>query len=167
MIEEFKEATNDKIATVSIPENIVPTTAGVYVTKNSTTAGINCYNTFVVTQIKNRTGNIVISSGNYSYDTNTGRVWNTSTYIFSVGNLWNVTYTYNYGLEACAGVESTIDATNKVPAWLAIMVILAIVGILLAIVFKVLPTGRGEVTTGEGSGIGGLFKRGGGEVAEI
>lgn len=37
------------------------------------------------------------------------------------------------------GVNSTIAAMNKIPTWLSIIVILAIVGILLAIVFSVLP----------------------------
>ena len=40
---------------------------------------------------------------------------------------------------AYTGVNDTIGALNKIPSWLSIIVILAIVGILLAIVFSVLP----------------------------
>jgi len=40
---------------------------------------------------------------------------------------------------AYTGVNDTITAMNKIPTWLGIIVILAIVGILLAIVFAVLP----------------------------
>jgi len=43
------------------------------------------------------------------------------------------------GSDAQAGVNDTIRALKKVPTWLSIIVILAIVGILLAIVFSVLP----------------------------
>jgi uncharacterized membrane-anchored protein len=43
------------------------------------------------------------------------------------------------GSEAESGVNQTIQAMAKVPTWLGIIVILAIVGILLAIVFSVLP----------------------------
>jgi len=40
---------------------------------------------------------------------------------------------------AYEGVNDTITAMRKIPSWLGIIVILAIVGILLAIVFSVLP----------------------------
>lgn len=40
---------------------------------------------------------------------------------------------------AAIGVNDTIEAMGKIPTWLSIIVILAIVGILLAIVFSVLP----------------------------
>ena len=43
------------------------------------------------------------------------------------------------GSEAWAGVNDTIDAVKEIPGWLSIVVILAIVGVLLAIVFSVLP----------------------------
>ena len=43
------------------------------------------------------------------------------------------------GTEAALAVNETIVAMATIPAWLSIIVILAIVGILLAIVFSVLP----------------------------
>lgn len=43
------------------------------------------------------------------------------------------------GTEAWTGVNDTITAVKEIPGWLTIIVILAIVGILLAIVFSVLP----------------------------
>jgi uncharacterized membrane-anchored protein len=49
------------------------------------------------------------------------------------------------GSEAEAGVNETIQALKKVPTWLSIIVILAIVGILLAIVFSVLPKAGAQV----------------------
>jgi len=47
------------------------------------------------------------------------------------------------GSEAEAGVNDTIKALGEIPEWLTIVVILAIVGILLAIVFSVLPRAGG------------------------
>lgn len=47
------------------------------------------------------------------------------------------------GSEAESGVNDTINALAEVPNWLSIVVILAIVGILLAIVFSVLPRAGG------------------------
>ncbi len=43
------------------------------------------------------------------------------------------------GSGAEEGVNDTIQALAKIPSWLSIIVILAIVGILLTIVFSVLP----------------------------
>jgi len=43
------------------------------------------------------------------------------------------------GSAAESGVNDTIHALKEIPEWLTIIVILAIVGILLAIVFSVLP----------------------------
>lgn len=43
------------------------------------------------------------------------------------------------GTEAALAVNETIVAMATIPSWLSIIVILAIVGILLAIVFSVLP----------------------------
>lgn len=45
------------------------------------------------------------------------------------------------------GVNETINALNEVPSWLAIIVIIAVVGILLAIVFTVLPRQGGGAYT--------------------
>jgi hypothetical protein len=51
------------------------------------------------------------------------------------------------GSEAESGVNETIQALGTIPDWLSIIVILAIVGILLAIVFSVLPR-AGTATEG-------------------
>ena len=54
------------------------------------------------------------------------------------------------------GVNQTIAALDEVPSWLAIIVIIAVVGILLAIVFAVLPrAGGGEYTGSLASFTGG------------
>jgi len=43
------------------------------------------------------------------------------------------------GTQAQQGVNATITALANIPTWLSIIVIIAIVGIILAIVFAVLP----------------------------
>lgn len=47
------------------------------------------------------------------------------------------------GSDAQLAVNDTIAALDNVPTWLGIIVIVAVVGILLAIVFSALPTSRG------------------------
>ena len=49
------------------------------------------------------------------------------------------------GTEEALAVNETIVAIGKIPGWLSIIVILAIVGILLAIVFSVLPRGGTQI----------------------
>ena len=49
------------------------------------------------------------------------------------------------GTQAQAGVNDTIAALNEIPTWLTIIVIMAVVGIILAIVFAVLPRGGSRV----------------------
>jgi len=49
------------------------------------------------------------------------------------------------GSEEYLAVNQTIYAIGKIPTWLSIIVILAIVGILLAIVFSVLPRGGTQI----------------------
>ncbi|MHA1873346.1 MAG: hypothetical protein ACTSVB_04460 [Candidatus Heimdallarchaeaceae archaeon] len=97
--------------------------------------------------------NSTINSANYT-------VGSSGTLISASGyNFTDVacSYTYNRGDEAYSGVSDTIDATSEIPNWLTIIVIIAIVGILLAIVFVTLPRtggGMGESGfTGEGSAV--------------
>lgn len=46
------------------------------------------------------------------------------------------------GSNAYLGVNDTITALATIPTWLTIIVLIAIVGIILAIVFTVLPRGQ-------------------------
>lgn len=49
------------------------------------------------------------------------------------------------GSEAESGVNETIQAFKKIPTFLPVIVIVAIVGVLLAIVFSVLPRAPAQV----------------------
>jgi len=156
VLEEFESNLSENVATVTNETVTAVTETGKYVEYNYTTAGINCYNSFSPVIVTNASNGVVISSTNYNYDSN-GKIWST-TATYNNTN-WNVTYTYQYGTEACGGVESTIEATGKVPTWLPLVVILLIVGIVMWLVFRVMPSG--------GMSIGGVRFGRGGTVAEI
>lgn len=160
LLQEFQESIDDETATVQLETlPAVITDTGVYPSRNSTDADTFCFNTFAIINITNTSNGILVTTDNYTYDTATAKITNL-TEDYST-ELVNVSYTYNYGKDSCGGIETTVKAVQVIPTWLIIIVILAIVGILLAIVFKILPTG-------EGGGISGMFKGGGGgTIAEI
>ena len=153
VIEEFKGTMDNTVGTV-INETVTIDSTPVFLKHNWTTAGDYCYNSFAVTKVisGNSTGG-TIGVLNYTADSITGTIRNIT--LNSYGLQWNVSYTYKYGDEGCGAVNKTIEATQKIPGWLSIIVILVIVGILLAIVFKVVI----PATSGGG--------KSGGTVAEI
>lgn len=111
---------------------------------------------FAVSQILNVTGSGVVPVGNYTVLAN-GTINNATTAAWP--NVL-VSYTYDWGGEACKAVNDTLQAVKQVPVWLPLVVILSIVGVILAIVFTVLPR------SGDGTlGIGGGGSRG--TVAEL
>jgi len=149
---EFEETMGDTTTTVT-GETIVPTDAGVFVAYNHTTAGVYCYNSFTVSSVVNQSGDVTIAPGNYTYQPATGRVYNLSSVDGNLG--WNVTYTYKSGdTSACEGVGETINATETIPGWLALIVIIAMAGIILFIVFKVIPK-AGDIGSSGSSGSSG------------
>ena len=54
----------------------------------------------------------------------------------------NISYTHDYGEGAWVGANSTIDALTTIPDLLGLIILIFMVGIILAIVFNVIPTGR-------------------------
>jgi len=159
VLDEFEGFLGTDTGTVT-NETTAPTDAGIYVAYNYTTAGVGCYNNFGSLVVTNASDGAFINSGNYSYVSTTGLVKNlTSTFCDGSGvNSWNISYTYTYGdNEACIGLDETVEATKTIPTWLTIIIIMLIVGILLVIVFRVLPT------AGEGGG----FRFGGGSSGGV
>lgn len=138
VLEEFEETLGTNVTTI-YNETIAPTDAGVFVVNNRSTDGIFCYHSFSVVRMFNATNGVTIGSGNYSVQSATGRVQNTtSEYPTGLSvNSWNVTYTYTHDDgSACEGLNESIDAVNEIPTWLSILVIIAIVGVLLYLVFR-------------------------------
>ena len=156
VLSEFKDTINTDVGSVV---NETLTTVGDSVTSPEivATSTTNCFGNFVPTTVTNATSATLITSGNYTYNSN-GTIWYTGIEDFEGFNNsnWNVTYTYTYGDEACGSIEDTETAMNTIPTWFTIIVILAIVGILLAIVFKVLPNASGSGSFG-GKGSGGTI----------
>jgi len=134
---------------ITVTNGLSPSTS--YLAYNSTTGGVYCYNSLSITNVKNASGGLEISSGNYTYNPDTGNFYN----LTSTTGSWNVSYTYKSGTEGCKGVQDTETAFKNVNTFLPILIIVAIVGILLAIVFGVL--GRS----------GGASFGGGGRTAEV
>ena len=54
----------------------------------------------------------------------------------------NVSYTYNRGENGYVAVNDSIEAMTTVPDLLGLIVLIVIIGIILAVIFNVIPTGR-------------------------
>jgi len=140
VIREVADTMTDQSATVN-NETITPSNGTlVWLSKNQSSIG--CWQTFSVSQVWNATvDGEPITTGNYTTDWR-GGITQTSTSLLKSN--WNVTYSYRYDdSEECVGVESTIDSILAIPTWLVIFVIIFIVGILLALVFRYLPRSPG------------------------
>lgn len=126
-------------------------TTTIYPVHNSSAKNDCRFNNFAIVSVCNATSGLLITSANYTYDSTTGGIINaTEDY---TDTLWAVNYTYYSGGVACQGIEDTQDALNNVPTYLPILVIIIIIGIILAILFGIMPS----------------FSRGGGggSVAEV
>ena len=139
------ESFQGTLQTSTAVTNESTTVTGVTTLKYNTT-NIDCYELVSIDKVMNQTGSIVMSPVNYTIvDKSLGTITNLSTTIGSPLGTWMVGYTYKSGAnsnrDSCAGIESTVTATKTIPTWLTIIVILLIVGILLAIVFRSFQTG--------------------------
>jgi len=138
---ELKNQTDDYTITITDETLTSVTETGKYVDYNYTTSSIDCFNGVTFSAVENATGGETIAAGNYTTTTNG--------LIQSIGGSynntnWNVTYSYAHGREGCSAIETTTDAIGVIPSWLTIIIIITIVGILLVIVFRVLPiAGKG------------------------
>jgi len=140
LMREFADTMTDQSATVHY-ETIDPVNNTlVWLANNQSSVG--CWDDFSVVNISNATNVYDINTGNYSTDWRGGIIQSITSEDASYN--WNVTYSYSYDDSAeCAAVEDTINATAKIPTWLAIFVIIFIVGVLLALVFRYLPRSPG------------------------
>lgn len=150
---EMQETTSDDVQYTILGEQLGSLDAGfVYPAHNSTTSTDCRGNTYAVISIVNRSDGLVVNTLNYSVDATSGKITNLSSDM--TPSPWDVNYTYYAGDDACQGFKDASTSMKNVNTYLPIIVIIVIVGILLAIVFGVLPSmgGRGG---------------GGGSVAEI
>src|SRR6056297_792441 len=89
-------------------------------------ASKTAFNSFEVTEARNASDGTTISDSEYTVDSDEGTITNATNTVYSDVNL---DYTYEYGEQSYEGVNETIEATGEIPTWLAIVVILSIVGI--------------------------------------
>lgn len=99
-------------------------------------AGEPCFNNFVVTGISNRTDGGTIADTNYTVNANTGFVTNTTSITHT--NV-SISYTYNDGSSSCRGIEATTQAMLTIPELLGLIILIAVIGVILAVIFNVIP----------------------------
>ncbi len=98
------------------------------------------FNTPVITAIYN--DSITLTAGNYTVSSS-GVVTNASVITgINESDLWNINYTYLRGGNAYVAINSTIVAMLTIPNLLGLIVLIAVIGIILAVVFNVIPGAR-------------------------
>ena len=110
----------------------------------ATSPGFNTFN--VVECYANMTGlglnleaNTTIVSANYTFNVNTGVITGIVDSNFSDVAC---SYTYLYGEQAYESVNETIEAMKTVPELLGLIVLIVVIGIILAVIFNVIPGAR-------------------------
>jgi len=73
---------------------------------------------------------------------NNGVLQNTSVVNATRFSNMSISYTVTQGDDGWLGVNDTIEAVNSIPDLLGLIILIAIVGIVLAVVFNVIPGGR-------------------------
>ena len=165
VLSEFGDTLTKTTTTVENETLTTVTETGEFAVNNFSTDGLGCYGAFTVIEIWNATDDGLVAIPTTNYTTNTvkglvtfsGSCVSGATGCFNNTN-WNITYTYESSdSQSCAGLDETIDATEEIPAWLSLIVIISIVGIILYIVFKLMPK-AGEMSGGS-SGTEGVVAR--------
>ena len=127
--------------------------AGLFVS-NATTSTVSRatspgFNTFVISACYgNVTGtsegttivaNATIAAGNYSAGSDTGLITG-----LGAANYSDVacSYSYLYGESSYASVNDTIEAMRTIPDLLGLIILIAVIGIILSVVFNVIPGAR-------------------------
>ena len=83
--------------------------------------------------------NSTIAAGNYTVDPVQGSIVNATA---DVHDDVGCTYTYNYGRDSYTSVNDTMSSMTTVPDLLGLIILIAVIGIILAIVFNVVPGAR-------------------------
>ena len=131
----------DNTANTATFENSSATVGNVFINDTPYTVaneGATCFNSLVVTQAINRSGVApsVIQSGNYTVDAGLGTI--TGGIDVNYTNV-SVSYTYRTGTTGCQGIELTSTAMLTIPELLGLIILIAIIGVILAVIFNVIP----------------------------
>ncbi|MBC8495826.1 hypothetical protein H8D36_06740 [archaeon] len=125
-------AYSDASGTVVGFELATETTDGAFVAfPNATLPIVACS----VTNVTNQTEFSQIGDTNYTLSSDGCNIQATATSPYN-NSLWNVSYTFTYGLanDASNAIGSTITATDDVADWLPILVVMLMAGIVVALV---------------------------------
>ncbi len=144
IFDEFIDQTNNNLNSVINETILVLDSTGGVVVKNNNT--VNCFNSFSISSIVNASDELPIGAGNYTFNATTGRVFNISSGVSLLGsgngNDWNISYSYKDGGSACIGITATTNAMLTIPELLGLIVLIAMIGIILAVIFNVIPGAR-------------------------
>lgn len=96
---------------------------------------------FAVTTARNATSDTVITAANYTVDSTAGTiVMNTGIGADTAGingSDWEVTYTYNWGSEACDASEDTITEFADYPGLIGMVGVIVFLGIVIGVLVGV------------------------------
>lgn len=95
---------------------------------------------FAIQFVENATDNNLINDANYTLNADTGVVTNT-TGEFVTGD-WLITYTWNYGGDACVVTEDIVDDLSDFIPWIGVILLIIAAAIVLGILIRNL--GRGS-----------------------
>jgi len=137
VVEQFRDddSLKDTSATVTNETNVYINETGYTLTGASAVA----FNGVLITSAYNESGTVILS-GNYTVSSG-GVLTNATTTVWDTHGV-NISYTYLYGERAWVGANDTIEALTTVPDLLGLIILILLIGIVLAIVFNVIPTGR-------------------------
>lgn len=140
IFDSFKDQMDDYSASVDNETGAYINSTGYTVDEADTTG----FNSFEVTEARNATDGTTISDTEYTVDSEEGTITNaTATTYADV----NVDYNYEYGKSGYTGIVESIDAMMTIPNLLGLVVLIAVIGIILAVVFNVIP-GMGSTRSG-------------------
>jgi len=148
VLEQFSERLDDTSYTV-INESISGITNAT--SKQLLTANHSGFHNPAITHVINASNGIIVPVTNYtvddygtiiSVDETCEGVNEPIATAFACGYDVNVSYTHYGGEGAYVGVESAITAVDIIPSLLGLIILIAVIGVILFIVFNVIPGAR-------------------------
>ena len=99
---------------------------------------------FAITEIFNGTipQDYTIDSGNYTLDTETGLITNTTG---TFPNTWLISYTWSYGGASCIATRDIIDDIADFVPWIGVILLIIAAAIVLGILIRNLGAGSSRV----------------------
>jgi len=111
-------------------------------TLNAESTNCSAYG-YAISNVFNGTTAVIISSGNYSLDTDTGVVTNTTSTTGS--DTWLMSYTWKYGGASCVATRDVIDDIADFVPWIGVILLIIAAAIVLGILIRNLGGGSSRV----------------------